>query len=79
MPTLTIRNVDARVVKRLKARAKSHNRSLEAELREVVTTQAGRPTIEEIIAEADRIAAMTPKGAEQVDSTDLIREERDRR
>ncbi len=79
MPTLTIRNVDTRVVKRLKARAKSHNRSLEAELREVVTTQAGRPTIEEIIAEADRIAAMTPKGAEQVDSTDLIREERDRR
>jgi plasmid stability protein len=79
MPTLTIRNVDARVVKRLKARAKSHHRSLEAELREIVTAQARRPTIEEVIARADRIAAMTPKGAEQVDSTDLIREERDRR
>ena len=42
MANVTIRNLEDEVVERLKARAKTHNRSLEAELREILTT-AARP------------------------------------
>jgi plasmid stability protein len=43
MPTLTIRNVPAEDVARLKARAKADNRPLEAELREILPEQAAAP------------------------------------
>ena len=36
MGTVTIRNLDDKVIKRLKARAKTHRRSLEAELRDLL-------------------------------------------
>ena len=36
MPTLTIRNVPAKVVQSLKALAKRHNRSMERELRDLL-------------------------------------------
>lgn len=36
MPTLTIRNVPARVVRSLKALARRHNRSMEQEVRELI-------------------------------------------
>jgi plasmid stability protein len=36
MPTLTIRNVPARVVQSLKALARRHNRSMEQEVRELL-------------------------------------------
>jgi len=36
MPTLTIRNVPARVVQSLKALARRHNRSMEQEVRELI-------------------------------------------
>jgi plasmid stability protein len=36
MPTLTIRNVPARVVQSLKAIARRHNRSMEQEVRELI-------------------------------------------
>ena len=78
MATLTIRNLDDAVVDTLKARAKANHRSLEAELRELLTRAAERPSREELIATADRIAAMTPKDVVQTDSALLIREERDR-
>ncbi len=79
MATLTIRNLDDAVVDRLKTRARNNLRSLEAELRTLLTRAAERPTGEEAIALADRIAAMTPEGVEQTDSTRLIREDRDQR
>lgn len=79
MATLTIRNLDDVVVERLKTRARNNLRSLEAELRTLLTQAAARPTGEEAIALADRIAAMTPEGVEQTDSARLIREDRDQR
>lgn len=79
MATLTIRNLDDAVVDRLKTRARNNLRSLEAELRTLLIRAAERPTGEEAIALADRIAAMTPEGVEQTDSTRLIREDRDQR
>jgi len=40
MPSLTVRKLGSDIVERLKARAKSNGRSLEAELREVLTKAA---------------------------------------
>ena len=36
MPTITVRNVSARVVQSLKALARRHNRSMEQEVRDVI-------------------------------------------
>lgn len=77
MPTLTIRNVPAEDVAKLKARAKANNRSLEAELREIVSRSATMPP-EEFWRRADAIAERT-RGRIHGDSADLIREERDQR
>jgi plasmid stability protein len=78
MATVTIRDLDEKIVAKLKARAKSNNRSLESELREllssIVKEQERR---QRFLAKADRIAAMTPK-VRQTDSVDLLREDRRR-
>jgi plasmid stability protein len=76
MANLTIRNLDDEVVAKLKAQAKAHHRSLEAELREILSATVGRQAREDFLARADRIAAMTPD-VEQTDSTKIIREFRD--
>ena len=76
MATLTIRNLDDAVVEKLKARAKAHHRSLEAELRVLLIETASRPSLEEFRKEAERIRAMTPN-VPQSDSSLLIREDRD--
>ncbi|MBE0529181.1 MAG: hypothetical protein IH626_00010 [Rhodospirillales bacterium] len=78
MANLTIRNVEDAVVERLKSKAIQSGRSLEAELREVLRQAANRKSREEMLAAADRIAAMTPKGIKQTDSAVLLREDRDR-
>ncbi len=78
MASVTIRNLDDAIVKELKQQAKAHNRSLEAELREILSAAAQmRKRRRDFRARADRIAAMTPDVA-QTDSTLLIREDRDR-
>jgi antitoxin FitA len=76
MAQVIVRNLPEEVVARLKARAAGHKRSLEQELREILS-EAARPSREEILADIDRIRAMTPKVL-QTDSAELIREERDR-
>lgn len=78
MGTVTIRNLDDKVIKRLKARARNHRRSLEAELRDLLSHAARQPLIVDALAEADRIAALTPKGVKQTDSVILLREDRSR-
>ncbi len=77
MATLTIRNLDEAVVKRLKKIARDNERSLEAEVRTVLAEAANRRSMEEFRKEADQIAAMTPD-VPQTDSTKIIREFRDR-
>lgn len=78
MATLTIRNLDDAVVDKLKHEAQANHRSLEAEVRDVLTRTVERPSRRELRALADEIAAMTPKDVVQTDSTLLIREDRDR-
>lgn len=78
MANLTIRNLDDDVVESLKRRAKENNRSLEAEVREIIAGEAARwERRAEFIRNAERIAAMTPD-VPQTDSVELIREDRDR-
>lgn len=78
MATVVIRNLEDKTVRRLKAKAKQQGRSLEAELREILQNEARRQErMQRFLAEADRIAAMTP-AVPQTDSALLIREDRDR-
>lgn len=77
MATLTIRNLEDAVVGALKARAKRNNRSLEAEVRELLRDVACGGSAESLRDLADRIAALTPD-VPQTDSTELVREDRTR-
>ncbi|TAJ42920.1 MAG: toxin-antitoxin system [Reyranella sp.] len=58
--TLTIRGLDDKIIERLKARARTKGRSLEADLRDLLTHTSRQPLVLDALAEADRIAAMTP-------------------
>jgi plasmid stability protein len=60
MGTLTVRRIDDTIIARLKARARTRDRSLEAELRDLLSHASRQPLILDALAEADRIAAMTP-------------------
>lgn len=71
-----VRNLDSEVVAVLKRRARRNGHSLEQELRAILTG-AARPERNELIAEADRIRAMTPGPLE--DSVTLLRQDRDSR
>jgi len=77
MASVTIRNLDAAVVDKLKARARRNNRSLEAELRALLTVAAHGPGIAELRALAERIAALSPAPLAS-DSVDLLREDGER-
>ena len=78
MATITIRNLDPRLVEKLKAQAKANHRSLQAELNEIQNRSISLATSKRaFLARADRIAAMTPK-VPQTDSAELLREDRSR-
>lgn len=69
--TLTIRGLDDAIIERLKARARTKGRSLEADLRDLLTQTSRQPLVLDALTEADRIAAMTPQNVPQTDSTSL--------
>lgn len=75
MAQVIVRDLPDNVVARLEARAARKRHSLEEELRDILI-EASRPSRAELIAEVERIRAMTPRRLD-IDSTDLIREDRD--
>ena len=78
MGNITVRNLDDNVINALKAEARANERSLEAEVRYMLTQRAGRRTrISEFRERTYQISRMTPEGP-QTDSVDLLREDRDR-
>lgn len=78
MATVTIRNLDDDIVAKLKLQAKANHRSMEAEAREILSSEVRpRERMHRFVARADRIAAMTPR-MRQTDSVRLIREDRKR-
>jgi plasmid stability protein len=77
MANLTIRNLDDSLVERLKKQAKANNRSVEAEVREILSRSVWFSTPADLRPVAERIAAMTPHKP-QTDSVELLREDRRR-
>jgi antitoxin FitA len=74
MVDILVRNVADDVAKRLKEKAAVSGRSLSETAREALS-QFVKPSRAELLAEMDRIRAMSPYS--DVDSTLLIREDRD--
>jgi plasmid stability protein len=77
MAQVLIRGLDPEVVEKLKARAKRNGRSLEAELRLNLQRLAEQDDPVTAAAHAERLRA-TLKGRRFSDSTELIREDRER-
>ena len=78
MGTLIIRNLDDQVIERLKARAKANHRSLEGEVRYLLTQQMGRlAQIAEFSERTQQILSLTVD-THQTDSVEMLREDRSR-
>ena len=80
MGQVVIRNIEDRVLDRLKARATAQHKSLEQSLRELLT-EAAKPSRPELLAHLERIRAMTPPrkpGGTYSTAEALIREDRAR-
>jgi plasmid stability protein len=74
MADLLVRDIDPDVYERLRKTAKAQGKSLSQTVRDLLAEKV-KPSKEEIWAEIDRIRAMSAYS--KVDSTDLIREDRD--
>jgi plasmid stability protein len=78
MSSILIRNLDPELVERLKLRAKNNKRSLQAELRHILETEAAtesrRKNYAELARRADAIRERS--GSQQSDSTDILRKVR---
>ena len=78
MARVTIGNLDDHVIDRLQERAQANQRSLEGEIRHVLTERVNpRSRIVQFRARVQQIAALTA-GTPQTDSVALLREDRDR-
>jgi plasmid stability protein len=78
---VVVRNIDDRVLDRLKLRAAAQRKSLEQSLRDLLT-EAAKPSRAELLADLEKIRAMTPPrkpGATYPTAEELIREARDKR
>lgn len=74
MGQVIVRNLDDAVIERLKQSARARDQSLEQRLRDILT-EAAKPSRAQLLAEMDRIRAMS--NYTELDATDLIREDRD--
>jgi plasmid stability protein len=76
-----IRNIEDRVLERLKARAVAQRKSLEQSLRDLLT-EAAKPSRADLLADLERIRVMTPPrqpGVTYPTAEELIRKDRDTR
>ncbi|MGA2705205.1 MAG: hypothetical protein ABSH35_29465 [Isosphaeraceae bacterium] len=78
MANALVRGLDDQVYERLKARAVGNNRSLEAELREILVAASKQVSMAEARARAAEIRQRL-SGRTHSDSAELIREDRDTR
>ena len=78
MAQILIRNLDEKLVGRLKKRAKGHGRSLQAEAKRILE-EAAKDEATEFWKAADHIRERLKRsGRKFSDSAELIREDRDR-
>ena len=78
MANVTVRNIDDDVIASLKAQAKANHRSLEGEIRHVLTAHVSRRTL--MAGFRDRTAHLNAQTEDrpQTDSVILLREDRER-
>lgn len=84
MPNLTVRNIPKHIYKFLKESAKSHGRSLNAEILAILADEDGwelrRREIAAVLPELDKARAeLARKYPDAPESVELIREDRDSR
>ena len=78
MGNLTIRNLDDLVIERLKAQARANQRSLEGEIRHMLTQQVNRSVrLADFRERTQQLVSLTA-GTHQSDSVEMLREDRDR-
>lgn len=77
MPDVLVRDLDITVINGLKSRAKEVNRSLQAELKSILSEAANRSSKFSQLESARRIRESI-KNRQQTDSVVLLREDRDR-
>lgn len=75
MSRVLVRDLEPELIEKLKARARRHNRSLQAELKDILEHAAASAV--DVRAEVERVRAMFA-GRSFSDSAELIREDRDR-
>jgi plasmid stability protein len=75
MATALVRDLDDDVYERLKARAAGNNRSLEAELREILIQASKQVPMAEARAAAERMAKLM-EGRPHSDSGEILAQER---
>jgi plasmid stability protein len=78
MATALVRDLDDTAYERLKARAAGNNRSLEAELREILLAASRQVSMAEARTRAAELRELL-SGRIHSDSAELIREDRDTR
>jgi len=79
MNAITIQRLSEQAFESIAERARAHHTSIEDEAAAILEQAVGRAESMDLRRRiVDRIAAMTPKGVIQTDSTQLIREDRDR-
>lgn len=78
MGDLTIRNLDDRVIERLKKQAEANYRSLEEEVRHLLTQRFGRLVRIADFRERTRQLLSRTVHMRQTDSVDMLREDRTR-
>lgn len=82
MEGLTIADLDEPTLKALRQKADRDGKSVEEEAADLIRKGLDEPppawNREAVIAELQRVAAMTPQNVKQTDSAVLLREDRDR-
>ena len=78
MGNVTIRNLDDQVIDALKAQARANHRSLEAELRYVLSQEVNHRLRMSAFRERTAQLARETADVPQTDSAELLRQDRDR-
>jgi len=79
MAQILVRDLDDAVVRKLKARARSYGRSLQSEVKAILTHAASSPVVDmETARRLSEEIRRRSKGRSRVDSAALLRQERDR-
>lgn len=78
MGRIVVEEVDEVVIDALARLAASNSNSVEEQVRTLLAQSVPRSSRQDLVRRAEAIAAMTPKGVMQTDSTLLLRQERHR-